>query len=201
MFIIIPAKPFPEAKTRLAPALSLQERAALSEGLLRRTIEIAGAVGQVVVVSRSAVVWQVAQEAGAWALVEHTPDLNAAIRQGVQWAGRRGAEVVLILPADLPLLSVRDLVELTSLGRQERPCVVIAPCRRGRGTNALLLRPPDVIAPHFGAASFAVHQAAAHAAGVAPRIYRAAGLAFDLDTPGDWARCLSSTLKIRRLTH
>jgi 2-phospho-L-lactate guanylyltransferase (CobY/MobA/RfbA family) len=43
-----------------------------------------------------------------------------------------------------------------------------------------------LIVPQFGPDSFAAHQAAAQASGVPARIYRAPGLAFDLDTPDDW---------------
>jgi 2-phospho-L-lactate guanylyltransferase len=64
--------------------------------------------------------------------------------------------------------------------------VVIAPCRHGTGTNALLLRPPGLIPFSFGPDSLSAHCAAARAAGVEPIIYRDERVAFDLDTPEDW---------------
>ncbi len=194
---IIPAKPFTEAKTRLAGVLSTRARTRLSRHLLRRTITVARTVGTVAVVSRSAAVRRWAKAHGAWALVEAAPDLNAAIGQGIAWAEQHGADAVLVLPLDLPLLSPTDLDALIAQINAQ-PTVVIAPCRRETGTNALLLRPPAAIDPTFGANSFRRHRAAAEAAGVSPIIFRAPGLAFDLDTPQDWEDYRHATKFVRQ---
>jgi len=193
MYIIIPAKPFAQSKTRLSPVLSAEQRAALSRFLLRRTVAIARALGPVVVVSRDAAARRAAKEVGAWAIVEGEGGLNAAIRQGVAWAIARRAESALILPTDLPHLSLASLQAMVARRAAEGPAVVIAPCRRERGTNALLLRPPALIAPRFGADSFRRHCAAARRRGVSPVVCRHPALAFDLDTPDDWQQ---SGLKI-----
>ena len=49
--------------------------------------------------------------------------------------------------------------------RRPLPGVTIVPDRHGTGTNALLLDPPDAIAPSFGPGSFERHRQAAEAAG------------------------------------
>jgi len=59
-----------------------------------------------------------------------------------------------------------------------------------------LLRPPSLIAPQFGANSFAAHQLAAREAGVTPKIYRSPGLMHDLDSPEDWRRLLKIAGKL-----
>ncbi len=65
-----------------------------------------------------------------------------------------------------------------------RPSVVLAPDRHGRGTNALLLDPPDVIDPAFGGDSRAGHAWLASSADAAfvevPDV-----LGLDVDTPDD----------------
>jgi 2-phospho-L-lactate guanylyltransferase len=65
-----------------------------------------------------------------------------------------------------------------------RPSVVLAPDRHGRGTNALLLDPPDVIDPAFGGDSRAGHAWLASSAEAAfvevPDV-----LGLDVDTPDD----------------
>jgi 2-phospho-L-lactate guanylyltransferase len=62
--------------------------------------------------------------------------------------------------------------------------VAIVSDRHGRGTNALLLAPPDVIDVHFGGESRAAHTAAAAAAGA--RLVELGGpLRQDLDTADD----------------
>jgi 2-phospho-L-lactate guanylyltransferase len=75
---------------------------------------------------------------------------------------------------------------MIELGRTA-PAVVLAPCRRRRGTNALLLHPPQLIPFTFGPDSFEAHRQAAQALGLEPVIYESPAVAFDLDTPEDWA--------------
>lgn len=183
-FVIIPAKPLAQSKTRLAGVLPLNERVELSRYLLRRTIRLARQIGQVVVISRDGAVRQLAKQAGAWALVEVEEDLNKAVQQASQWVIAHSGQAILVLPGDLPLLHRSDLLEIVEAG-QSIPAVVIAPSRRLDGTNALFLRPPSLIPFAFGPGSFGKHQQAARARGVEPVIYRSATLALDLDLPED----------------
>jgi 2-phospho-L-lactate guanylyltransferase len=133
--------------------------------------------------------------------LEIAPGLNPALTQAAHFAGDRGATGVLVLPADLPLLTAHDLETMLTyiaphpqpfsprgrgVGGEGQPRVVIAPCRRETGTNALLVRPTDLIPLAFGPDSFAAHCAAARAAGVEPVVYRSNTIALDLDTPEDW---------------
>jgi 2-phospho-L-lactate guanylyltransferase len=62
---------------------------------------------------------------------------------------------------------------------------VIVPDRHGAGTNGLLLRPPDAIAPSFGADSCERHRALALAAGLDCRVQRVPTLLLDIDTGAD----------------
>jgi 2-phospho-L-lactate guanylyltransferase len=184
--VVIPAKPFNEAKTRLSECLPARQRAALSRRLLRRTLKLALAVtDQVVVVSRDRVLLAEVEAAGATGLVEEAPGLNAALTQATDFARKQGAGGVLVLPADLPRLTAEDIRAVIELGARA-PAVVIAPCRHETGTNALLVRPPGLVPFAFGPGSFAAHCAAAGAAGVPPRVYRSPTIALDLDTPEDW---------------
>jgi 2-phospho-L-lactate guanylyltransferase len=64
---------------------------------------------------------------------------------------------------------------------------VVAASRDEEGTNALLLRPPDVIAPAFGPPSVARHIQAGLAAGAVTLVRSALGLSLDVDTPADLA--------------
>lgn len=187
MFVLIPAKPFDQSKTRLAPLLPPAERARLSRSLLRRTIHLARQVGEVVVISRDHRVRRLAKEAGAWALVEAGDTLNGAIRQARQWVTANGGEALLIVPGDLPRLRLLDLTQIIALG-QMAPALVIAPCQRQEGTNALLLRPPGLIDVAFGENSFQKHLQAARSAGIEPILYHSPTVAFDLDWPEDLAK-------------
>jgi 2-phospho-L-lactate guanylyltransferase len=99
-----------------------------------------------------------------------------------------GGRSILILPTDLPRLQLSDLAGIIRAGRPT-PAVVIAPCHRLNGTNALLLRPPDLIPFAFGPDSYANHQRAARENGLEPVIFYSPTLAFDLDLPEDLQRC------------
>ena len=67
------------------------------------------------------------------------------------------------------------------------PQVAVVPDRHGTGTNALLLAPPDAIAPAFGEGSRARHEGLARAGGLVARVEPLASLAPDVDTADDLA--------------
>jgi len=88
----------------------------------------------------------------------------------------------LLVPGDCPAL---DPAELQDLLRGAQPGLTVVPDRHGTGTNALLIEPPDAVAPSFGPGSGARHLEHAAAAGVPARTRRMASLEHDVDTPAD----------------
>lgn len=190
LWVVVPCKPFGEAKQRLAGLLAPSARAELSVWLLRRTLRTAQALPEIagcIVVSRDEAALAQAATAGAIALAESGRHLNAALRQATAVAMAHGADSVLVLPIDLPLLETRDLAALVAAAPAP-PSVVIAAAERDGGTNALLLSPPTVIAPAFGRGSRRQHEDRARSAGATVATYRCPPLALDLDTPADLQR-------------
>jgi 2-phospho-L-lactate guanylyltransferase len=192
IWAVIPAKSPDVAKARLTPALSAAARAALARRLFRGTVEAALAcpvLAGTLVVSASPELRALAVELGARACPDppshHADALNAAIACGCARAAALGATAALVLPADLPLLTPTAITEF--LDKAGDAPVALAPDRANVGTNALLLRPPRVLAPTFGPASCDRHRAAARARGLSAAIVRLPALAFDLDTPADLA--------------
>jgi 2-phospho-L-lactate guanylyltransferase len=119
---------------------------------------------------------------GAAALLERADGLNVAYAQAAAFAGRSGAEALLALPADLPLVTSDEIASLVAAA--EGAGVALAPSRDG-GTNGLY-RPIDSALPFlFGSGSLARHVDAAHEHGMAVRLFRAPGLEFDIDQPDD----------------
>jgi 2-phospho-L-lactate guanylyltransferase len=139
------------------------------------------------IVSRDITALDMARRRGTIALAESESGLNAALSQAREWAIARGAEAVLILPVDLPLVTAADITAIVELGRESH-CAVIAPDARGEGTNALYLRPPDALHFAFGPQSFYEHCAQAETSHLALHICRSPTLALDLDTPADLKR-------------
>jgi 2-phospho-L-lactate guanylyltransferase len=63
--------------------------------------------------------------------------------------------------------------------------VLVVPDRHGDGTNALLLKPPNVIRPAFGEGSRRRHTTTAATAGAMPEVVALASMGLDIDTPED----------------
>ena len=186
LWLIVPVKPFGEGKSRLAAVLSTDLRAEFSQRWMTHVLTVAATWGNfagMAVVSRDARVLAVASELGALPIVEVGDDLNEAITQACKVVCAAGAEGVLMLPSDLPLLTHEDLDELYDLSL-EGDGVIIAPSHDG-GTNALLLRPPQAIPYAFGEGSFARHAMLAASATLPCYVYNSSTLALDIDHPED----------------
>jgi 2-phospho-L-lactate guanylyltransferase len=185
LYAIVPVKPLHLAKGRLSIVLTASERRALVLAMLDDVLAALRAtevVRQTVVVSRDAEALALAARLGAAALLERAEGLNAAYAQAAAFAGRSGAEALLALPADLPLVAPGEIAGLVAAGQGVG--VALAPSRDG-GTNGLH-RSIDVAVPFlFGPGSLARHVEAAHACGIDARLFRAPGLELDVDQPDD----------------
>jgi 2-phospho-L-lactate guanylyltransferase len=198
---IVPVKPLRRGKSRLAGALSEDERAELNRLLLEHTLKTLTdlkEVAQVLVVSRDPAALAIAREHGARTVQEDgAPTLNTALKRATVVAQVYASRGVLILPADLPLLNREDVVTLVERATNP-PVVVIAPDRRQKGTNALLLAPSDLIEYDFGENSFKRHCERARKAGARLEVVHLPSLELDLDLPEDLEiiRQLEKTIKI-----
>ena len=184
--VAIPVRALEGAKSRLGEVLDAEERHDLVEDLLRLAVHAALAtpgVGAVIVVSPDPEVLAVAEAAGARPLPQRSRGLNPALQEAREAAA--GADRLLILPGDLPTVTPSDLAAILAAGDGAgAPSVVLVPDRHRRGTNALLLDPPEVIDPAFGGDSRAGHAWLAESADI--RFVELAGiLELDLDTPDD----------------
>ena len=192
MVAVVPVRGLRGGKTRLSTLFDEDERADLTCAMLRRVLVAlrdAGVVDRVAVVTPDpAVAFALPTPADGIELVrqpEGQSGLNQSLLLGRGWATGRGADRLLVLSADLPLLQPEDIRHLAA---HDVP-VVLATDRHGTGTNGLLLREPDAEAFTFG---FGEHSALRHAAeadrlGLSVLHAVTSGTAFDLDTPDDWA--------------
>ena len=189
MRIIVPHRGLEAAKTRLAPSLDPEERVMLASQLLQRVLRVAREVAEdVVVISPSRPLAEIVEASGARLVAQRGMGLNEGLEQARAEALADGVDTLLVLHGDLPNLRADDIQTLWRALPDAGAGVAIAPDRAGTGTNALALRPPDVIAFRFGTGSFAAHAAEVERAGVPAVAVNRAGLAFDLDTPADLAR-------------
>ena len=188
LWAIVPMKPLRRAKSRLSAVLTRDERETLSERMLISTLELLGEVKDIermLVVSRDSKALSIARKLGARTVAEQgAPELNNALIRATVVAQQFDVNGVLIIPADLPLLKVDDVEKLISLA-VDPPVVVIAPDRRGTGTNALLSSPPGLIDYDFGTDSFERHVARAKEAGVRLVVCEIPSIGLDVDLPED----------------
>ena len=187
--MILPVKRLDDAKQRLSARLPAHERRALMAAMLE---DVLSALEQVRVAHELLVVTGDSHAARAAharrARVMSDADAighSAAAALGVRAALASGAERVVLIPGDCPLLAPGELEGLLRLPPAEHGRVVVVPDRDGTGTNALLLEPPAVIAPAFGPGSHDRHVEAARSAGVPVHTERLASLMLDVDTPAD----------------
>ena len=188
---ILPVKRFDRAKQRLGQRLDAATRETLVEAMLR---DVLAALAEVRLLYRLIVV---TGEPRARALArardavivddEAEQGQSPAAAAGVSQAMELGAQRVVLVPGDCPALDPEELDGVLAADVEGGPAVTIVPDRHGRGTNALLLTPPDVIEPAFGPDSFERHVAAARSAGARLGVARLPSLLLDVDTPADLA--------------
>jgi len=188
VFAIIPVGTLEGAKSRLGETLDAEERRDLATRMAHRTIEAAVAtpgIDEVLVVTPDQAVRDLALAAGARPLRQRSQGLNRGLREAREEALAAGADAIVVLPIDLPLISPEALGRvLERLSDPERPLVVLVSDRHRRGTNVLLVAPPDAIEFSFGGDSRAAHAECAAEAGA--RLVELDGpLTLDLDTPDD----------------
>jgi 2-phospho-L-lactate guanylyltransferase len=188
LWAIIPVKPLRRGKSRLAGALSEDEREQLNKSLLEHTLETLTnlkELEQVLVVSRDPHALTIARNHGARTVQEDgQPHLNTALQRATVIAKVYATRGVLVLPADLPLLNREDVLTLLDRAAQP-PVVVIAPDRHRKGTNALLISPAGLIEYDFGDDSFQRHCERVQRAGARLEVVDLPSLGLDLDLPED----------------
>ena len=182
---IVPVGALEGAKSRLGGTLDAEERRELAIDMLDRTVRAAldsDGIDETLVVSPDREVLTRAASAGARTLLQRSQGLNRGIREARDDVIAGGADAIVILPIVSSAALEQLVAPLKAIA--ERPLVVLAPDRHGRGTNGLVVAPPDAIEFGFGGDSRAAH--AACAAEVGARYVEIDGpLSLDIDTPDD----------------
>ncbi len=149
-------------------------------------------------VSRDQGALALAREFGARTVQENgLPHLNTALTRATIVAKKYSAHGVLIIPADLPLLTAEDIHTILNLAMNP-PVVVVVPDRRRQGTNAMLVCPAGLIEYKFGHNSFVQHCNLARQSGARLVICELPSIALDMDLPED-LELVSETLEHLRL--
>lgn len=182
--VLIPVKSPDAAKTRLSLLLGSEERALLQRAMLEDMIcelQHARLVSTVTLYGPTKPTATLARRHGI-SFVPQSPlvnGLNEAVADGSRSLAANGADLILVLPGDLPMITSEDVDIAIGMAMQSEKRVVV-PDRWRRGTNGLAFaanRFPDF---RFGVDSFQAHLSQED---MQPMFLPA--LAVDIDTPDD----------------
>jgi 2-phospho-L-lactate guanylyltransferase len=193
IYAIIPVNQFANAKTRLSPFLSPEERKNLLKAMLKDiAITLKPIVDDIIIISKDEEVLAYAEELELTALVEedHKPSkaskngdegpLNKALKQAMKWS-RKKTRKVIILPSDIPLIGKTNIKLL--IDQAKNLDFIIVPSKGG-GTNALIIKPLS-IDMKFGGFSFKKHIEEAEKKKLAPLVHDSFCMALDVNTTED----------------
>ena len=188
---IVPVKNLDYSKSRLSDVLSVDARRELICSLLTRTLSLLNEsefIEQTIVISNDKSVLQLADKQGVFTVQEDSPsDLNSALHQATLVTMTYDAKGLLVLPADLPLLTREDVEKIIATEYSDR-LVRIVSDQHGVGTNALFIRPPGMLRYKFGKDSLSNHKEEAKRVGAELYVYRLSNVEFDVDEPDDFRR-------------
>lgn len=194
IWALLPTKMLERAKTRLAGVLSPAQRRALvlamAEDVLA-TLVHAPALAGVALLSRDQSVRELGKRYNALLLDDPSSELNESLDAGRKQLQDLGATAMVVVPADVPLISAADVSAL-SMAIAQGADLVLAPDREASGTNALALNLNVPFRFQFGLHSFQFHQYQARHNNLALHIHRSRTLGLDIDTFNDL--CLLSEM-------
>lgn len=185
--ILVPVKNLADAKQRLSPVLSPEERFALAQAMCEDVLQALARWQKrpaVAVVTSDPFARDLAVRFDFEIIAD---DDNAGETSAIEMATvvcrDRGAPNTLVVPADIPLL---ESAELQKIADSAPPGgAVLVPDAAGRGTNAAWRAPGNLFPLRFGNDSFLPHLANAKATGLPCIVLELPGIARDVDRPED----------------
>jgi 2-phospho-L-lactate guanylyltransferase len=195
VYAIVPVKRLGVSKRRLSKFLSSQERKLLTIAMLEDVLIAlkSSAINEIVVVSSDPNVRMIADRLGVSFFSPIRNGLNAAVEEATAWCMRNEADSVLVVPADVPLLSSEDVNTIVELGNGDGSTVVLSPSNNG-GTNALFQKPPNLLFAQFGCRSFARHSRQAINKGISIKFHYSSTIGLDIDYEEDLQKLVESPL-------
>jgi 2-phospho-L-lactate guanylyltransferase len=170
-----------QVKSRLSNLLDLPTRTSLAQAMARRVVASLRAAESIEDVRL------LAPTPALTGMTTWMPDRGAGLNEELARAcAALPDRPLLVIHADLPFLSPEDVEEMLAAARSAG--VAIAPDRHGEGTNALALARGGARRFAFGPGSLGHHRSFWPQATIVHR----RGLAFDLDTPEDFAEARHS---------
>ena len=184
--ILVPVKSLVNAKQRLSPILSPEERFALAQAMCEDVLQALAhwqSRPAVAVVTSDSFARDLAARFNFDVVPDDSSGETRAIEVATAVCRERGAASTLVVPADIPLIDGSELQKIVDCAPQGG--AVLVPDVARRGTNAAWRSPGDLFPLRFGNDSFLPHLAAAKATGLPCVVLELPGIARDVDRPED----------------
>lgn len=179
---IIPVSKFKNAKTRLSPFLSENEREELLKVmLLDVTDSLKKYVDKIIIISADEEVLDYVKSINLATLKENdNSNLNKALKQAMDYCKNKCKKVI-IIPSDVPLIGKTNIKMLIDSSKSLD--FIIVPSKGG-GTNTLILK-PSIIRTKFGEFSYKEHVNIATRKNLNPQVHDSFFMALDVNTTED----------------
>ena len=182
IYAIIPVSKFKNAKTRLSPFLSEDEREHLLKVMLQDvTDSLKKYVDKIFIISRDEDVLKYAESLKLNTILENeNSNLNKALTQAMKYCKGK-TKKVLIVPSDVPLIGKTNIQMLIDASRSLD--FIIVPSKGG-GTNMIITK-PMAIRTKFEGFSYKEHVKAAERKNLNPQVHDSFFMALDVNTAED----------------
>ena len=188
MWAVIPVKQISQAKQRLSPFLSTEERrdffSAMLEDVLSMMVKI-DFFEKIILATNCPHAISIAGRHGITHF-ETGPDdgLNQAAGETVNHLLENGIRDMFLIPADIPLITEEEINSVLK-AHPSAPSLTIIPSRDKLGSNCILLSPPSRMPLKFGPDSYFRHLEIAQTNGLKVNSMEFPGFGLDIDEPKD----------------
>jgi 2-phospho-L-lactate guanylyltransferase len=182
IYAIIPVSKFKNAKTRLSPFLSEEERESLLKVMLQDVTDtLKKHVDKIFIISRDEDVLNYAKKLNLDTILEdENSNLNKALKQAMKYCKGK-AKKIIIVPSDVPLIGKTNVQMLIDASKSLD--FIIVPSKGG-GTNMIIMK-PMAIHTRFEGFSYKEHVQAAERKKLNPQVHDSFFRALDVNTAED----------------
>lgn len=182
IYAIIPVSKFKNAKTRLSPFLTEEEREELLKAMLHDVTDtLKRYVDKIFIISRDEEVLSYAEKLNLDTILEdENSNLNKALVQAMKYCKGK-AKKIIIVPSDVPLIGKTNVQMLIDASKSLD--FIIVPSKGG-GTNMIIMK-PMAIRTRFEGFSYKEHVQAAERKKLNPQVHDSFFMALDVNTAQD----------------
>lgn len=182
IYAIIPVTKFKNAKTRLSPFLTEEERENLLKAMLHDVTDtLKKYVDKIFIISRDEDVLDYAEKLGVNSILEdENSNLNKALTQAMKQCKGK-AKKIIIVPSDVPLIGKTNVKMLIDASKSLD--FIIVPSKGG-GTNMIIMK-PMAIHTRFEGFSYKKHVQIAERKKLNPQVHDSFFMALDVNTTED----------------